>query len=158
MTPGRFRRGAQEPTSHERTFIVCLFCEDEMERPTLGFPQDGGHLMLFSFKGHSELAVRERLLNPLRSVHGRDREKAASRVILENCANFAVNPGVHDACGERQRRAIREYFWDATAMEQARLLGQNDTMYRVEMEALVKGVVGDPDPADPRIDLFEAAA
>lgn len=121
------------------------------------FPHDGGHLMLFSFKGHSELAVRERLLNPLRSVHGRDREKAASRVILENCANFTLNPGVYDTFREGQRQAIRGYFWGTTAMEQARFVGQITPMYRAEMEALVTGVIGDLDPADPRIDLFEAA-
>lgn len=122
------------------------------------FPHAGGHLMLFSFKGHSEVAVRRFLLNPLKRAHGRDRERAASRVVLENCSNFAVSPSVCESFGVAQRQAIRDYFWGTTAMEQARFLEQIHPMYRAEMEAMVVDIVGELDPNERRLNLFEAVA
>jgi hypothetical protein len=121
-------------------------------------PYDGKHLILLSFKNHSELAVRKNFLNLLRKVDDREREKVASRLILENCANFAIAPSARESFSSQQQTTIRNYFWGTTAMEQARYLGQIDYCFRLEMEQMVRGVVGDLDPNDSRIDLFECVA
>jgi hypothetical protein len=122
------------------------------------FPANGEHLVVFSYRSFNELAVRNAFLNDLGRVKGRDRERLASKLILERSSNFVVRPSLVGAYTPPQRRAIRNYFWGSTTLQQARFLDGVQPGWGAELAEKVVEITGGIDENDPRLNLFETVA
>ena len=122
------------------------------------FPADGGHTLVFSYRPHNELVVREVFLNKLAQVRGQDRERLASKIILENVSNFVVRESLVRDYTPAQTKAIQNYFWGSTTLEQARFLETVQPGWGQELEQEVLRITGGIDEHDPRLNLFESVA
>ncbi len=122
------------------------------------FPANGEHLMVFSYRSFNELAVRSAFLNRLGAVKGRDRERLASRLILEHSSNFVVRPSLVEAYSPAQRSAIRNYFWGSTTLQQARFLDRVRPGLGAALAEKVVEITGGIDENDVRLNLFETVA
>lgn len=120
------------------------------------FPMGGKHLMVFSFRKHNELAVRNAFLNRLGPAKGRAREQLASQMILANSSNFVVCPTLVDNYTPQQRRSIRNYFWGSTMIEQAPFLDRVEPGWGEELKKEVQRITGGINESDRRLNLFES--
>lgn len=122
------------------------------------FPHEGRHLIVFSFRSHNGRVVKARISDRLAMVPPDRREQAASRVILENCANFVVRPSLYESYSPGQRRAIRNYFWGTTVLQYARFLEGVRRGWGQELATEVGKITGGLTEDNPHLNLFEAVA
>lgn len=122
------------------------------------FPSEGKHRMVFSFRKHNELAVRNAFLNRLGQAKGKAREQMASQIILANSSNFVVRPTLVDTYTREQRRSIRNYFWGSTTLEQAFFLDSVNPGWGEELKKTVQKITGGIDAHDARLNLFESVS
>lgn len=73
------------------------------------FPHDGRHVLVLSYLAEHERFV-EPLVSQIRTTFGAGRLKAASRLVVERCENFALRPSLYRSFTEAQRMAIHDLF------------------------------------------------
>ncbi|CAA9395262.1 MAG: hypothetical protein AVDCRST_MAG22-847 [uncultured Rubrobacteraceae bacterium] len=121
------------------------------------FPQNGRHVMVFSFPDGGVLMAKHTLLRELRRLDRRHREQPASRLVLENCEDPVFRPGAYDSFSEKQKDAIRGYYFRTAMLEHAGASPQFDAELRSRLAAgVAKATTVRED--DPRINLFRVVA
>lgn len=122
------------------------------------FPQDGRHVMVFSFREGGRLMAKRTLVGGLRYYTEKDREQPASRLVLEHCEDPVLRPSVYDSFPDGQKEAIRGYYFQTAMLEQINASPVFDPELRARVEKAVRDVSGDVRYDDPRINLFRAVA
>ncbi|MDP9474289.1 MAG: hypothetical protein M3R38_01050 [Actinomycetota bacterium] len=73
------------------------------------FPYNGHHVLVLSYFGEHGSFV-EPLTSQIKTTFGRGRLKAASRLVVERCENFALRPSLYRSFTQAQRAAILNFF------------------------------------------------
>lgn len=74
------------------------------------FPLDSQCYILFSFRTEHKDIVNE-FLSPILQAKGKHQLYLISKLILQNCENFVINPEYFDSFSEGKKNAIIEYFF-----------------------------------------------
>ena len=122
------------------------------------FPQDGRHVMVFSFREGGRLMAKRTLVGGLRYHAEKDREQPASRLVLENCEDPVLRPSVFDSFSKGQKDAIRGYYFQTAMMEHINASPVFAPELRARAEQAVMKASGGVDDNDPHINLFRAVA
>lgn len=122
------------------------------------FPQDGRHIMVFSFREGGRLMAKRMLVGGLRYYAEQDREQPASRLVLEHCDDPLLRPSVYESFSEEQKQTIRGYYFQTTMLEQINASPVFPAELRARAEKSIRNASGDVRDNDPRINLFRAVA
>ncbi len=120
------------------------------------FPQEGRHVMVFSFLKGSRLAVRGNFVNELRYYTVAEREQIASRTVLENCTDPILSPRVYGAFSSEQKLTIRNYYMQTALVGHAYAAPGYPAAVRNEVVSHTLEASGNVVRDDPRLNLFKA--
>lgn len=120
------------------------------------FPQDGRHVMVFSFVKGSRLTVRENFANELRYFAVANREQVASRIVLENCTDPVLNPRVYGSFSDEQKLAICNFYMQTALLANAFETPGYSEEVKAEVAKRTLEASGGIRRYDPRLNLFKA--
>lgn len=122
------------------------------------FPQDGRHVMVFSFREGGRLLAKRNMVGALRYHAEKDREQPASRLVLENCEDPVLKPSTHDAFSDEQKSAIRGYYFRTAMMENVNASPMFTPELRASVEQEIRKAGGAVRDNNPHINLFRSVA
>lgn len=121
------------------------------------FPQEGRHVMVFSFVKDSKLTVRDNFVNELRDHAVADRAQIASRIVLENCVDPILSSRIYGAFSNEQKLTIRKYYMQTALIDNAYSAPGYPEEVRNEVARRTLEASGNIGRNDPRLNLFKAA-
>lgn len=114
-------------------FSMARIGQDEAFVALNLFPHDSGHVLVFSYLGEHQKFV-EPVASWLKTTFGQSRLKAASKLVLERCENFALRPSLYASFSAKQDATIKDFF------------------LKTLLDPLPGGGI------DPKLDLFDSVA
>jgi hypothetical protein len=121
------------------------------------FPQEGRHVMVFSFVKGSRLALRDNFVNYLRYLPVAKRAQVASRIVLENCTDPILSPKVYSTFSTEQKLTIRNYYMQTALLANACAAPGYPEEARNELAKRTLEASGNVDRDDPGLNLFKPA-